>query len=173
MAKRKSFKGDRFDWSVANAIAQQLIEQLQAHRVFVGGSYVRQQKDCGDIDIAILENEQTRISIVYLVAAWQGEYLINGDKVKRIVLTAPWGLKFQLDLWLITDPGQWGTLVMFVAGSGNFNKMQRWHAIQAGYTLTQYALLKDGAPVQPMLEEIDVYNYLGWTYVNYDKRSLG
>lgn len=170
---RKSYKGDRFPWEQADSIVKCLTEQLEAERLFAGGSYCRQQQDCGDIDIAILENELTRTSIDHLVDGWEGEYLINGNKVKRIVLTAPWGLKFQLDLWLIDDPGQWGPLVMFVAGSGNFNKMQRWHAIQAGYTLTQYALQKDGVSVSSMPEEIDVYTYLGWTYVNYDKRSLG
>jgi len=170
----KSFKGERFSRIQADGIVDELVERIRAEKLFVGGSYVRQQPDCGDIDIAILENELTLGSIEDLAVLWDGEYLVNGQKVKRLVLTAPSGLRFQLDLWLISDPGQWGPLVMFVAGSGNFNKMQRVHAIRAGCTLTQYAVLKDGVPInRSMPEEMDVYDYFGWDWVPYNKRSLG
>lgn len=154
----------------AEEIVAYLSSRLVGNKLFFGGSYIRQRPVCGDIDLAILRNPDTDVSISNLELSNGVKVLTKGNKQTRQILEFN-GFEFQLDIWFVDNPGQWGPMCMFVAGNAVVNIRQRQAATRQGYVLSQYAVTKDGQPTQDFLTEQSVYNFFKWPWLPYEMRN--
>lgn len=173
-----SIKGERHSWITMFMLAkwtQKFLEPIvQDQYIFFGGSLIRNQPDCGDLDLCLAPRVDKLLAIekFHEMAGDKGQILVSG-MVNRI--TMPFEDKLiQVDMWL-TEPEHWGAMCMFVAGSGKFNMIQRIHAAKQGYLLSQNGLFqKEEERIEiPCYTETKVYEELKWAWVPYEKRSLG
>lgn len=194
MPAKRSFKGQRFSRERAKLYIAKLDHWLFSNwlgandKIFYGGSWARGCEEIGDIDVAIcfdgVDHPITKESVELpkmFRNDWEVETLSSGVKLARHVVdfspifaAAPsLEYKFQLDLWFIDNPNQWGPLCMFVAGSGRFNMHQRVLASKQGYVLNQYTVLKDGESMGSFPTEVSVYQFFKWPFVPYSRRNWG
>lgn len=173
MPTNKTFKNEPMDWAVADRLVQNIHSILngRADMLFFGGSYIRESAKVGDIDLAILANDNTPKALEDLWTYAGQMKLTNGNVQKRWVLRFDEPL-FQLDIWIVSLIKSWGPLCMFVAGNGVLNIKQRQLATKAGYVLSQYAVTKDGASCGEFPSEISVYNFFHWPWIPYSKRTV-
>lgn len=164
-------KIERFSWNFTHSLVEDLeglINRDTCERYFFGGSYVRHQDTCGDIDVALCNPIPDLFNTIQL--SYPGaRILTKGKTINRFVL--PWkGHEVQLDTWSGGMDG-WGPLCMFVAGSGKLNANQRFNAKRQGYVLG-FDLKRDGQVI-PMHSEAETYDHMGWKWLPYPLRSLG
>jgi DNA polymerase/3'-5' exonuclease PolX len=178
MATPKS--GYRYPRSVIESVCDFILPKVDHIQRFLGGSYIRELPTCGDLDLAFL---------VYDISKFQSQLSLLPGKWKRrgisssLDLTIPRSIilqneitgtflppTIQCDFWVIDKPGNWGALCAFCAGDGKLNIAQRSAASKKGFTLG-FSLKKEGCDIY-LPTEYDLYEYLGWDWIPYKKRSL-
>lgn len=161
--------------------------EANIERSFLGGSYCRGRQFCGDVDIALVPKGGVAMAgdlmadfaSLHLPVDGFGTKKVSGAVQGRILYFVNNTGEFvqqpvQVDLW-ICDPDEFGLLSMFVAGSGMFNVRQRSQASRQGYTMGQRYLTEKDTGNQvalPFPEERDVYDFLGWPWVDYLERDV-
>lgn len=173
-----SVKGERFDrdfmFGVVAEVGARLFPFVKESYLFVGGSFIRQSPTCGDLDLCLVPGVDKMLVLdgFHELAGELGQVLVSG-LVNRVTMPFE-GKLVQIDMWL-TEPEHWGAMCMFVAGSGRFNMIQRIHAATQGYLLSQNGLFrKEEEKIEiPCYTEKKVYEELKWSWVPYEKRSLG
>lgn len=168
---KHSFKGTRFSWGEADKLIAWLAPLIQAEKLFWGGSYVRRNVMCGDLDVAILKSADTDASLKQLFTENGHLMLVNGSSIKRLALNRK-GTLFQLDVWLVDTEDKWGPLCMFVAGNGSLNILQRRQATARGCVLSQYGVTRNGVSLGAFPTEQSVYAFFGWPWIPYEKRNV-
>lgn len=140
-------------------------------KIFFGGSWVRGNPLCHDLDAAIC-CESSALERLKLFPGIQ-EVLCKGNTINRIVVDFE-GKNIQIDLWRF-PMYNWGVGCMFVAGNGKLNVIQRAQAKRQGYQMGfSLRTIADGKPVGediPLPTERDVYNFLGWSWLPYEARN--
>lgn len=149
------------------------------------GSYRREKKDSGDIDVLIyhefLNTEEE-------VNDWECQYLpliikhLKGAKFLVDDLTVKGSTKYmgmcklgknpvrRIDIRFIPKEALPSALLYFT-GSGDFNKNMRTFALKQGYTINEYGIFKNlktgkkGASID-IKEEKDIFNILGLEWVH-------
>ena len=167
--------------SIALEISQQLIRENLIQDVFIGGSLKRSQEFVADVDIGIVP-----------AGIYQGGHAWWAETMKEIFWsfhtpdTAPdnfksvcgkeilrfWFQGIQVDIWA-AEKYYWGPMCMFIAGSGKLNAIQRKRAKQQGILLSNKGLFSlEGEDLGKFPTELEVYDYLNWKWIPWNKRNL-
>lgn len=163
-------------WHEADCIVKDLVlYQLRGENIFVGGSYIRKNDRCNDIDVLILPDKHTKQSLASLQIAWNGKTIKSGPTIKQYRLEHPYDpvtfTPFQLDVWICHHIDNWGVMSMYVAGDGQLNVKQRAQASRQGYKLGYSLTKKSDKSIIAARTEKDVYDHLGWAWIPYDRRT--
>lgn len=163
-----------------NELIKDLIAKVDPkYIVELTGSYRRQEKDSGDIDVLITHPEKTidhEENFKKIVALFQQEKYITdifaqGNKKCLAVCKAKRFKHFRrLDL-MMTDQHEFPFALLYFTGSANFNVEMRNIALDKGYSMSEYGLKctsgdRKGEYVNALFTtEQDVFEFLGLNFV--------
>lgn len=138
------------------------------------GSYRRGKLDCGDIDILITETpgKQKPNLLKEIIGHLSSQgFLIdhltkNGDKkYMGVCRMNGYTRARRIDIRYI-DYSSYYTALQYFTGSKEFNLSLRRHALNCGYSLSEYALTKtDGTDSPQIHSEQDIFTILNIPYV--------
>ena len=148
----------------------------------ITGSYRRQHKDSGDIDILVtsdgpdyVEKYKEFVKCLKCIGYISDE-LAFGDNKFMGVCKLPGCNKFRrLDI-IVTTPEQYHFEVLYFTGSDDFNKEMRSEALKQGYSLSQYnfTVVETGKIIDKKFDsEEDIFEFLGFKYVEPKDRKSG
>jgi DNA polymerase (family 10) len=137
----------------AEAVAARATSVLTPGKFEVAGSYRRGRSTVGDIDIATMESPQAVNSRVRSVA---DEIIAAGDEKTSIRC-----LGQQVD-FRFTEPGSFGSMLVYLTGSKEFNIHLREIAIGKGLKLNEYGLEeRAGEGLHTFPDEASLFSFLG------------
>lgn len=151
LSARLQISTERICWDDAYSIFTKVADQLP-FEMKCAGSLRRESKTVGDIDILIESPEaiDTFCSLGPIV-----------EKGKRKCAIVTDGACVELN---IIDRSQWGTALLHMTGSKDFNKTLRASIKQDGWCLNEYGLFREGE-AHRFREEEEVFQFLGREYV--------
>ena len=118
--------------------------------LIICGSYRREAKDSGDIDMLLysnnLENLDYTLKDVIDYLTEKGlivdDLTINGNtKYMGFCRNTPKSLARRIDIRLISKDSL-APAMLYFTGSGDFNKNMRTYALKKGYTINEYSIFK-------------------------------
>lgn len=144
------------------------------------GSYRRQNKDMGDIDILI--KNRNDLNIKKLVnELTEGGYIIETlasgkSKFMGLCKLSPELPARRIDI-LIADPSYYYFALLYFTGSYSFNIFMRKVALEKGYSLSEYGIKNNNTKkfidtTDLIKSEKDIFEYLGIAYVPPNKRDI-
>ncbi len=121
-------------FSDVQPVAADLVAHFEAHglTVEVGGSFRRQAKMVGDLDIVIQAQSLSEIVLPDIYFERLGEQASHG-------IVDVGGQSLGVDIWCAT-PSQWGAFLWFITGSKELNVIMRQKAKAQGLKLSQFGL---------------------------------
>lgn len=143
------------------------------------GSFRRGLPTSGDIDMLIrvppnITNQMAKTLLSAYVtrmkeAGYIEEVLALGEH--KCMAICRLGVARRLDL-LLTPDEEYAYALLYFTGSDQFNVAFRHHALEKGYTLNEHRLtaLHANLPVPKMVEERDIFRFLGLRYVEPSQR---
>jgi len=143
------------------------------------GSFRRGLSSSGDIDMLIrvppnITNQTAKTLLAAYVtrmkeAGYIEEVLALGEH--KCMAICRLGVARRLDL-LLTPDEEYAYALLYFTGSDQFNVAFRHHALEKGYTLNEHRLtaLHANLPVPKMVEERDIFRFLGLRYVEPSQR---
>lgn len=143
------------------------------------GSYRRQNKDMGDIDILIKNSSDLNLKTLVSNLMSSGyiiETLASGkSKFMGLCKLSPKLPARRIDI-LIADPSYYYFALLYFTGSYTFNIYMRKIALEKGYSLSEYGL-KDKTKKHIDTSEIikteeDIFKFLDIPYVPPNKRNI-
>lgn len=147
----------------AELIAKRIVSYLEAHpeiqKAEALGSFRRCQPTVGDLDIAIVTTNDEVAIRYFLKFPEIEEILVQGDKRVSVVLAN----EFQVDI-RVCKKEAFGAMVQYFTGSKAHNVVLRTHALQNGYSLSEYGIKKDGK-LNEFEDEKDFYEFLKLQYI--------
>ena len=152
-----------------------------AFKVTLAGSFRRQEKDSGDIDVLITHpnpppNAMKTISDAFVKANYIKDILALGDKkCLAVCKLKPHRTFRRIDL-MITPKAEFAFAELYFTGSQQFNIVMRNQALALGLSLSEHGLkdIKTGELYNKHFEtEEDVFNQLGMPYVAPQDRTRG
>lgn len=167
--------------SIALEINEHLIKENLIRDVFIGGSLKRGQEFVADVDIGIVP-----------AGIYEGGHAWWAETMKEIfnLLHMPEGIPenfkqacgkeilrlsyfgVQVDIWA-AEKYYWGPMCMFIAGSAKLNAIQRKRAKQQGVLLSNKGIFSlEGEDLGKFPTELEVYDYLNWKWIPWNKRNL-
>ena len=162
-----SFLGrkDRLPLATAQTMANKIILYLQTKfpkTTFIPlGSLRRQNPSVGDIDIAVASQNATEIIDYFVDYPGSTQTISRGENEASIRLLHD----IHVDL-MVKPPKGFGALLQHFTGSRQHNILLRRHAIQMGYSLSEYGIknTKTGQLHQFDTEK-DFYHFLGFKLI--------
>jgi DNA polymerase/3'-5' exonuclease PolX len=163
-----------------NENIQSLVAKIDPNYIVeITGSYRRQEKDSGDIDVLIThpdKNVNHEENFKRIIALFQKENYITdifaqGNKKCLAVCKAKRFKHFRRIDLMMTDLHEFPFALLYFTGSANFNVEMRNLAIEKGYSLSEYGLKclsgdRKGDYVNTIFTtEQDVFEFLGLKYV--------
>ena len=144
------------------------------------GSYRRQNKDMGDIDILIKNRDD--LNIKKLVSELtEGGYIIETlasgkSKFMGLCKLSPELPARRIDI-LIADPSYYYFALLYFTGSYSFNIYMRKVAIEKGWSLSEYGIKNNDTKkfidtADIIKSEEDIFKYLAIPYVPPNKRDM-
>jgi DNA polymerase/3'-5' exonuclease PolX len=144
------------------------------------GSYRRQNKDMGDIDILI--KNRNDLNIKKLVnELTEGGYIIETlasgkSKFMGLCKLSPELPARRIDI-LIADPSYYYFALLYFTGSYSFNIFMRKVALEKEYSLSEYGIKNNNTKkfidtTDLIKSEKDIFEYLGIAYVPPNKRDI-
>lgn len=148
----------------------------------ITGSYRRQLKDSGDIDILVtsegddyIEKYKEFVECLKCIGYISDE-LAFGDNKFMGVCKLPGCDKYRrLDI-IVTTPEQYYFELLYFTGSDDFNKEMRSEALKQGYSLSQYnfTVVDTGKVISNKFNsEEDIFDFLGFKYIEPKERKSG
>ena len=148
----------------------------------ITGSYRRQNKDSGDIDILVtsdginhIEKYKEFVTCLKCIG-YISDDLAFGDNKYMGICKLPGCDKYRrLDV-IVTTPEQYYFEVLYFTGSDDFNKEMRSEALKQGYSLSQYNFthVDSGKIVDRKFNsEEDIFDFLGFKFVTPKDRKSG
>ena len=158
----------------------------------VCGSFRRQAKTCGDVDILLCpmkdskgnlkgpkEGPKKMLSVIVEKLAQKGilkEKLGLGD-TKYMGIINVQGTAFRIDIEIITQT-EWAFALLYFTGSGSFNEKQRLVAKKMGYSLSEHGLkdvttgeyINNTTHSEKFLTEKDIFDFLQMKFVKPENR---
>jgi len=138
--------------------------------MIIAGSYRRQCKDSGDIDV-LLKGSSNLYKTFIEVLEKEGylyETLAKGQKKYNGLSKLSDSLTFRRIDIMITKPEEYPFAILYFTGSKDFNTLMRQHALDRGLSMNEYSLKKveDKSVVDHVFEiEKDIFDYLEYPYV--------
>jgi len=137
----------------ADAVVSKATSVLTPEKFEVAGSYRRGKSTVGDIDIAVAEAPRTVNSRVRSVA---DEIIAAGNEKTSIRC-----LGRQVD-FRFAEPGSFGSMLLYLTGSKEFNIHLREIAIGKGLRLNEYGLEdREGGGLHAFPDEKSLFSFLG------------
>jgi len=137
----------------ADAVVSKATSVLTPGKFEVAGSYRRGKSTVGDIDIAVAEAPRTVNSRVRSVA---DEIIAAGNEKTSIRC-----LGRQVD-FRFAEPGSFGSMLLYLTGSKEFNIHLREIAIGKGLRLNEYGLEdREGGGLHAFPDEKSLFSFLG------------
>jgi DNA polymerase/3'-5' exonuclease PolX len=144
------------------------------------GSYRRQNKDMGDIDILIKNRDD--LNVKKLVSELtKGGYIIETlasgkSKFMGLCKLLPELPARRIDI-LIADPSYYYFALLYFTGSYSFNIYMRRIALEKGYSLSEYGIKNNNTKkfidtADIINSEEDIFKYLAIPYVPPNKRDM-
>jgi DNA polymerase/3'-5' exonuclease PolX len=142
------------------------------------GSYRRKNKDLGDIDVLIKNQEDINLKILIKElndAGYIIETLANGkNKFMGICRISPDSPARRIDI-LIADPSYYYFALLYFTGSYSFNIYMRRIALQKNISLSEYGFKDKNNKIidtsNIIKSEKDIFDYLDIPYVSPDNRD--
>lgn len=121
-------------WAEVHLLAADLVAHFQAQGLVceVGGSFRRQAKMVGDLDIVVQAQSLSEIVLPDICFERLGEQASHG----RVDLG---GQSLGVDIWCATHR-QWGAFLWYITGSKELNVIMRQKAKAQGLKLSQFGL---------------------------------
>jgi DNA polymerase/3'-5' exonuclease PolX len=144
------------------------------------GSYRRQNKDMGDIDILIKNRDDLNIKKLVselTVGGYIIETLASGkSKFMGLCKLSPELPARRIDI-LIADPSYYYFALLYFTGSYSFNIYMRRVALEKGWSLSEYGIKNNNTKkfidtTDIIKSEEDIFNYLAIPYVPPNKRDM-
>jgi len=145
-------------WAEVQPVAADLVAYFQAQGLVceVGGSFRRQAKMVGDLDIVVQADSLSKIVLPDIYFERLGEQASHGT----VDLD---GQSLGVDIWCAT-PKQWGAFLWYITGSKELNVIMRQKAKAKGLKLSQFGLF-DGKVQIDDGTEIGVAKALGMDWI--------
>lgn len=162
--KRGQIKEHRMELSLADSIAQEVMEYLEKHasvsRVDALGSLRRQVSTIGDIDIAVATKKPEEVAD-YFVQFPHQKIVEKGPKGATLLLHNG----RQVDL-RVQKPESYGAMLQYFTGSKNHNIRLRSYGLTKGKSLNEYGMkdLRTGRMRSFQTEE-EFYKELGLPFI--------
>ena len=144
------------------------------------GSYRRQNKDMGDIDILIKNRDDLYIKKL-VSELTEGGYIIETlasgkSKFMGLCKLSPELPARRIDI-LIADPSYYYFALLYFTGSYSFNIYMRKVAIEKGWSLSEYGIKNNDTKkfidtADIIKSEEDIFKYLAIPYVPPNKRDM-
>ena len=144
--------------------------------VDIVGSYRRGAETSGDIDVIITSNSGTFYNMFLDVLIKEGIIvdMLSRGKTKSMCVSKLPGKKYRrLDI-LYSPPDEYAFSTLYFTGSKQFNTIQRYRALQMGYTLNEHGLYKSNCKEKVNCHfntEQDIFEYLKMEYISPKQRS--
>jgi DNA polymerase/3'-5' exonuclease PolX len=144
------------------------------------GSYRRQNKDMGDIDILIKNRNDLNIKKLVSELTTGGyiiETLASGkSKFMGLCKLSPELPARRIDI-LIADPSYYYFALLYFTGSYSFNIYMRRVALERGWSLSEYGIKNNNTKkfidtADIIKSEEDIFKYLAISYVPPNKRDM-
>ena len=136
----------------------------------VAGSYRRQCKDSGDIDV-LLKGDTNLYNTFIKVLENEGylyETLAKGTKKYNGLSKLSDCLTFRRIDIMITKPKEYPFAILYFTGSKDFNTLMRQHALDRGLSMNEYSLKHVDTKIvvdHLFKTEKDIFDYLDYSYV--------
>ena len=144
------------------------------------GSYRRNAKTSGDIDLIITNKDNDHNAFITFVDALIEEKIIievlSRGKSKSLVVTQIDDKPARRVDFLYASPDEYPFSILYFTGSKIFNTIQRQWALKLGYTLNEHGLYhiengKKTTKVDKVFEtEKDIFKFLGMEYIEPQNR---
>ena len=144
------------------------------------GSYRRNAKTSGDIDLIITNKDNDHNAFITFVDALIEEKIIievlSRGKSKSLVVTQIDDKPARRVDFLYASPDEYPFSILYFTGSKIFNTIQRQRALKLGYTLNEHGLYhiengKKTTKVDKVFEtEKDIFKFLGMEYIEPQNR---
>jgi NAD-dependent DNA ligase/DNA polymerase/3'-5' exonuclease PolX len=144
------------------------------------GSYRRQAKTSGDIDIIVSNAANDRAAFEAFIDGLIAQKIIievlSRGKTKSLTVTKLPNKPARRVDFLYAPPDEYPFAILYFTGSKNFNTAQRLRALTLGYSLNEHGLYhmatgKKTTKVDHTFQsEDDIFKYMGMEYVEPDKR---
>lgn len=124
-------------WAEVQPLAADLVAHFEAQGLVceVGGSFRRQAKMVGDLDIVVQADSLSEIVLPDIYFDRLGEQASHGTVDLG-------GQSLGVDIWCAT-PSQWGAFLWYITGSKELNVIMRQKAKAQGLKLSQFGLFDD------------------------------
>lgn len=123
-------------WAEVQPLAADLVAHFEAQGLVceVGGSFRRQAKMVGDLDIVVQADSLSEIVLPDIYFERLGEQASHGTVDLG-------GQSLGVDIWCAT-PSQWGAFLWYITGSKELNVIMRQKAKAQDLKLSQFGLFK-------------------------------
>jgi DNA polymerase/3'-5' exonuclease PolX len=147
--------------------------------VVICGSYRRKKPKSNDIDVLLFnekiiskdEAESSDLMKKFIDKLYSDKFLIDAYTASDVptkfmgLCRYKKGLMRRIDIRLIPFESIYAAQLYFT-GSGNFNKKMRRVALDLGYTLNEYGLIKPNGEMTEVHSEKDIFDALGMEYLD-------
>ena len=166
IAEGVSRKSHRIPYNIAKNLADSIVVQLQTQLIdldlTICGSLRRKQKDIGDIDIVVRDNQYPQtfdvVARLFDVIDGQGNNKICGN-IKGVHVD-----------FRFCNASNYGAMLLYLTGNSNFNIGLRTKAKKHGWTLNEYGLFDHDERIAGQTE-LEIFKALHIGYINPEDRS--
>ncbi len=147
----------------AEEIATRVIEHLkqipEVKQAYALGSLRRRAATVGDLDIAVASDDPEKVISHFVTFQEIKNIESQGDRMSTVIL----GNDTQVDV-LVSDTNSYGSMLQHFTGSKQHNIKLRQHALDLGFSLSQYGMKHKGELLKFSSEE-KFYAQLGLQWV--------
>lgn len=146
-------------WAEVQPLAADLVAHFRAQGLVceMGGSFRRQAKMVGDLDIVVQADSLSEIMLPDIYFDRLGEQASHGTVDLG-------GQSLGVDIWCAT-PNQWGAFLWYITGSKELNVIMRQKAKAQGLKLSQFGLFDGRAQIDDGSER-GVSDALGMDWID-------
>lgn len=132
----------------------------------IAGSTRRMRETLGDLDILALSDNKTEVMDLFSKMADVTSIIVKGPTKTTVALN----IGTTCDLRVI-DPDSFGAALQYFTGSRDHNIKVRTIAVRKGYKLNEYGLFGRSDQLISKLNEKDIYEKLGMSYIPPEMRE--
>lgn len=148
-------------WPLARRIVAVLKDLPEVLKIEAAGSLRRMRETIGDLDILVATENPAPVMAVFKELAGVEEVIASGPTKTSVRFSD--GL--QADLRCL-EPKRWGTALQYFTGSKSHNVKVRELAQKKGFSLNEYALIRESDGQEFLFEdEAELYRFLGLAHI--------